>query len=165
MSMDGEQAPNFKLSHIKGRAVALEDYRGRKLVAIFASKDTGEQARNITRALRARFRHDELATVSVLDMHSVPKLVQPVVKGLLNKAYGEAVEQLQGEFRAKGEPPPDDPSQFVVMLPDWDGKVTASFGIKDVKKEAVAVLIDENGRRVGSGTGEQAAHQILALIT
>ena len=164
MSMDGEQAPDFKLTHIKGRPVALQDFRGRKLVAVFASKDTAEQARKITRALRARFDHDDLSTVSILDMHSMPKLMQPVVKGLLNKAYGEAVEQLGTEFRAKGQTPPEDPSQFVVMLPDWDGKVTAAFGITDVKKKAVAVLIDENGRRVGSGTGDHGADQILALL-
>lgn len=162
--MDGDQAPDFTLTHVEGRSVSLGDFRGRKLVAVFASRESGDQARKITRTLRDRFSHDELATISILDMHSLPKMMHPVVKGLLKKAYGEAVGQLTAELRAKGEPPPADPSQFVVMLPDWDGKVTASFGINDVKKQAVAVLIDENGRRVGSGAGDQAATQILALL-
>lgn len=162
--MDGEQAPDFTLTHLEGRSVSLGDFRGRKLVAVFASKDSGDQARGITRAIRDRFGHDQVAMVSILDMHALPRMMQPVAKALLKKAYKEAVEKLEAEFRAKGEPPPADPSQFVVMLPDWDGKVTASFGVTDVKKQAVAVLIDENGRRIGSGSGDQGGEQVLALL-
>lgn len=162
--MDGDQAPDFTLTHLEGRSVSLGDYRGRKVVAVFASRDSGDQASRISQTLRGRFGHDELALVSILDMHSLPKLMQPVAKAMLKKAYNDAVAQLKTDFQAKGEPPPADPSQFVVMLPDWDGKVTASFGITDVKSQAVAVLIDENGRRIGSGAGADGADQILALL-
>ncbi len=49
------------------------------------------------------------------------------------------------------------------MLPDWNGKVTASFGLKGVEQQAAAVLIGSDGQVRGTASGSDAAEQLLAL--
>ena len=41
------------------------------------------------------------------------------------------------------------------MLMDWSGGVVDSFGLKDVDREAVAVVLDSDQKIIGSATGEQ----------
>ena len=50
------------------------------------------------------------------------------------------------------------------MLPDWDGKVIASFGVSGVDRQAVAVLVDAEGAIRGYGAGAQGGEQILAAF-
>ena len=162
--MSAQQAPDFTLDHIKGHPVSLSSYRGRPVVLIFAGKDSGSQARDIVVALRNRYAPDQLPAVSVLDMHGIPRLVQGIAKGQIQKGYNDAVKEAQADTQAKGWAMPADPAQLVVMLMDWDGKVTASYGLSGVDKQATAVLIDENGAIQGYGTGAQGGEQILALL-
>ena len=55
-------------------------------------------------------------------MSSVPRLVQGIAKGQINKAYQEAVRDMTADQQAKGLPVPADLLREIVMLPDWDGK-------------------------------------------
>jgi hypothetical protein len=159
-----QQAPDFTLDHIKGHSVSFGTYRGRPVVLVFAGKDSGSQAREIVVTLRGRFAPDQLPVLSVLDMHSIPRLVQGIAKGQIQKGYNDAVREAQADAQARGWATPADPAQLVIMLMDWDGKVTSSYGLSGVDKQAVAVLIDENGAVRGYGAGAQGGQQILALF-
>lgn len=50
------------------------------------------------------------------------------------------------------------------MLPDWDGEVTASFGLTGVDRRAVVVLIDGEGVIRGQGAGARGGEEVLALV-
>ena len=164
MSAQAQLAPNFTLNHIAGHSVSLSDFRGRPLVLVFGGKDSSEQSRQIARTIRARYTSDQLPLMSVLDMSSVPRLVQGIAKGQLNKAYQEAVRDMTADQQAAGRPVPPDPSREIVMLPDWDGKVINSFNLTGLNQQAVAVMIDENGYIRGYGAGMQGGEQILSLF-
>jgi hypothetical protein len=162
--MSAQQAPDFTLEHVKGHQVALSSYRGRPVVIVFSARDSSDQARSISSTIRDRYGADELPILTVLDLHSLPRLVRPVARGQLNKGYEEAVRLATETAQAKGRPMPADPAQHVVMLPDWDGKVTTSFGLSGIDQQAVAVLIDGEGNIRGYGAGAQGGQQVLALF-
>ncbi len=162
--MATQRAPDFTLDHVVGHPVSLADYRGRPVVVTFGGRDGGEQVRQIARTIRDRYGDEELPIISVLDLHGVPRPLHGLVRGRLRSGYQEAVREATTDMRARGRPMPPDMSTAIVMLPDWDGAVTRSFGLSGVDRQAVAVLIDGDGAIRGSGVGAQAGEQILALF-
>jgi len=164
MSAQAQVAPNFTLNHVAGHSVSLGDFRGRTVVLVFGGKDSSEQSRQIARTIRSRYTSEQLPLLSVLDMSSVPRLVQGIAKGQINKAYQEAVRDMTADQQAKGLPVPPDPSREIVMLPDWDGKVVNGFNLTGLDRQAVAVLVDGNGYIRGYGAGMQGGEQILSLF-
>jgi AhpC/TSA family len=162
--MSAQQAPNFTLPHITGRQVSLSDFRGRPVVVLFAGRDSNDQARQATQAIRGRYGPAELPLIAVIDLHTLPKLIQGMAKGRLQSSYQEAVQEMTQYLQARGQQPPADMSQIVVMLPDWEGKTATNFGLSGVDKQAVMVLIDGDGYVRGYGAGAQAGEQVLSLF-
>ncbi len=162
--MSGQAAPNFSLAHVTGRMVSLSDYRGRSVVILVNGRDSIDQARQIVDDLRSRYTWQQLPLLGVVDLGGLPKLMQGIARGRLQSGYQEEVKKEVEKLRAQGQPVPDDPSYLVTMLPDWDGKVAASFGLQDVNRQAVAVLVDGEGFIRGYGAGAQGGQQILSLF-
>ena len=82
MSAQAQVAPNFASNHVAGHPVSLGDFRGRTVVLVFGGKDSrSEQSRQIARTIRARYSSEQLPLLSVLDMSSVPRLVQGSPRG------------------------------------------------------------------------------------
>ncbi len=125
--MSAQQAPNFTLTHLTGRPVSLSDYRQRPVAIIFGGRESAEQARQIGQTLRTRYTADQLPILAILHLPGVPRLVQGMVKKQLEKDYQRAVVDETAILRAAGQPVPADPSEFVIMLTDWEGKTAASF--------------------------------------
>jgi hypothetical protein len=162
--MSAQPAPNFTLNHIKGHPVSLSDFRGRTVVLIFAGRDSAEQSRQISTTLRRTYGPDQLPLIQVLDLHALPKMLQGIARGQVEKAYQEVAQEVTTSLQATGRPMPPDMSQVVIILPDWDGKVTSSFGLSGVDKQAVAVAVDGNGYIRGYGAGAQGGEQVLNLF-
>lgn len=163
-TQQAQQAPNFNLSHVTGRPVSLSDYRGRPVVVMFGGRDSSDQVQQIGQTIRSRYDHEALPLVSILDLHGLPRMLQGMAKGRLQSGYQEAAQRAASNIQAAGQPVPADLSHLVVMAPDWDGKVTASFGLSGVDKQAVAVLVDAEGYIRGYGAGAQGGEQILSLF-
>ena len=162
--MSAQMAPSFTLQHIAGRNVSLSEFQGRTIVVVFSGRDSVEQAQKIGQTIRSRYDLYALPLVSVLDMHGIPRMMQGLAKGRIQSGYEELVKVATTSLQAVGKPMPADPSQAIVMLPDWDGSVTKSFGLQAVDQQAVAVLIDGNGYIRGYGAGAQGGEQVLALF-
>lgn len=163
--MSTQTAPGFTLEHVNGYPVSLSDYQGRTIVVLFGGRGSSEQARQIARTLGSRYNPEQLPIVSVLDMSGVPRLMRGIVKGQVQKAHQDAVSEMVRDCQALGLPVPADPQRAICMLPDWDGKVVASFGLSGVDQQAVAVLVDGQGFIRGYGTGAQGGTQILGFFT
>ncbi len=157
-------APNFNLNHIVGHPVALNDYRGSSVVLVFSGRDSTDQARQISRAIRSRHDSEALPIISILDLSGVPRMMHGLAKGRIQSGYQEVVRDVTAVMQQHGKQSPADPSRIIVMLPDWDGAVTASYGLKGVEKQAVAVAVDGDGTIRGYGSGPQGGEQILALF-
>lgn len=162
--MSAQPAPNFTLNHVKGHPVSLSDFRGRTIVLIFGGRDSAEQSRQISTTLRRSYSPDQLPLIQVLDLHALPKMLQGIAKGQVEKAYQEAAQEAATNLQAAGRPVPPDMAQAVIILPDWDGKVTSSFGLSGVDKQAVAVAVDGGGFIRGYGAGAQGGEQVLSLF-
>lgn len=160
-----QPAPAFTLDHINGYPVSLGDFRGRVVVVLFGGRNSAEQTRQIARTLGARYSLDQLPVLSILDMSGVPRLMQGIIKGQIQKIHQEAVQEMVRDNQAAGLPVPADPARAICMLPDWDGKVIASFGVSGVDRQAVAVLVDAEGAIRGYGAGAQGGEQILAAFS
>ncbi len=162
--MSAQMAPNFTLQHVTGRNVSLSEFQGRTIVMVFSGRDSVEQAQRIGQTIRGRYDLYALPIVSVLDMHAIPRMMQGLAKGRIQGGYDELVKTATNALQAAGKQMPPDSSQAIIMLPDWDGNVTKSFGLQAVDQQAVAVLIDGNGYIRGYGAGAQGGDQVLALF-
>ena len=162
--MSAQMAPNFTLQHIAGRNVSLSEFQGRTIVMIFSGRDSVEQAQRIGQTIRSRYDLYDLPIVSILDLHGIPRMMQGLAKGRVQGGYEEMLKNATAALQAAGKPMPADPSQAVIMCPDWDGNVTKSFGLQAVDQQAVAVLVDGQGYIRGYGAGAQGGDQILALF-
>ena len=155
-------APKGRESHIVGHPVALGDYRGSSVVLIFSGRDSTDQARQISRAIRSRHDSERLPIISILDLSGVPKMLHGFAKGRIQGGYQELVRDVTAVMQQHGKQVPADLSRIIIMLPDWDGAVTASYGLKGVEKQTIAVAVDGDGNIRGYGSGPQGGEQILA---
>jgi cytochrome oxidase Cu insertion factor (SCO1/SenC/PrrC family) len=158
------QAPDFTLDHVLGHSVSLSDFRGRTVVAVFGGRDSAEQVKQAVQTIRRTHDPDQLPVLSVSDLEAVPRPARIIPKQQLKKAFEEAVQDLSATLEASGKQPSDDPGKDVIMLMDWKGEAVRGFGLSDVDHEAVAVVVDGNGRILGSGSGAQAGDEVLALV-
>lgn len=162
--MTAAQAPDFTLKHVLGHPVSVSDYRGRYVLLLFAGRESAEQARQIGWDVRAEHGVDEVQIVTIIDLSDVSRMMHGFARGRLQIGYDELARETTERFQERGLPLPEDLSQIVVLLPDWDGKVTASYGLKDVGQQSVAVLVGPDGAIRGQAAGAGAGQQILALF-
>lgn len=159
------QAPDFTLDHILGHKVSLGDFRGRTVVVVFGGRESAPQLKQGIGRIRASFGPDELPVIGVSDLQNAPRAARIVVKSQLKKAYEEALKDETATLQAAGKPPLTDPPRELIMLMDWSGEVVGGFGLSGVDKEAIGVVVDGEGRILGSGSGAQLGEQVLAVLS
>ena len=161
--MNLQPAPDFTLEHVEGHPVSLRDYRGRSVVVAFSGRNSAEQMIDGIKGLRRTYDHDQLPVLAVAQLGDIPRPARMLAKRQLKSGYKEAVDTAVADLQAAGKPiPPSE--QLVVMLPDWEGTVAASFGVEGVENDYAMVLVDAEGNIRGYGRGAQAPEQILGLF-
>ncbi|MFZ0380531.1 MAG: hypothetical protein WCD11_08630 [Solirubrobacteraceae bacterium] len=158
-------APDFTLDHVIGQKVSLGDYKGRRMIVVFGGRESAGQVMNGIGTIRAKYLPNEMPIIGVSDLRAAPRPARILVKSQLKKAYQEAVNHNAERYRAAGQEPPADGAKDVVMLMDWDGKVVDSFGLRDVDKEAVAVVVEGDGQIMGSGSGAGLGDEVVAILS
>ena len=153
----GERAPHFGLLAAgSARRVSLRGAAGRKVVLIFHLQGTAPTAREINRAVRARFPDpQEVLVASVIDLSIVPPVYWMTVGLVLSSAY----EQAAGEV-----PEGVDPAEYVVILPDWGGRVSRLYGVKNTGRAAAIVVVDEGSNVALSYQGERPVEAVLEAL-
>src|SRR3954449_7205029 len=139
--MTPAQAPNFTLKHVLGHPVSVSDYQGRYVLLLFCGRESAELARQIGWDVRAEHGVNEVQIVTIINLSEVSRMMYSFARGRVQVAYDDLVRETTERFQAGGWALPDDMSEIVVLLPDWDGKATASYGITDAAQQAVAVLV------------------------
>jgi hypothetical protein len=56
---------------------------------------------------------------------------------------------------SKSIPQGQDPQDCIIILPDWDGKVTKGFGLGDMSKVVGLAVLDKQGGVVGTYQGNE----------
>lgn len=74
---------------------------------------------------------------------------------MLRQAYEKTAAEL---------PPGVDPEEYVMILPDWGGRITRSFGLRDTGLVAAVAMIDGDGWVSGVHQGEGLAELVLEWL-
>ena len=153
----GERAPEFDLVAAgSARRFGVPDADGRRLVLVFHLQGTAQAAREINRAVRARYPStEEVLVASVIDLSIVPPVYWMTVNVVLSNAYDQASLEL---------PPEADPADYLIILPDWGGRVSHRYGARNTGRAAVAAVVDGDSNVVGSYQGGQPAEAVLELL-
>ena len=150
------QLPAMKAA-VSEREIAL-DKIGKPAVLIFHTQETAETAAQINEAIRAESNYvkcESMLIANVVDLHSVPKLFRGFAEKAMKESYDKAAASL-----AKGLAPQD----YIVILPDWDGSLTKSFGFKNTNKTAAFAVLDKNGNLAGSYQGSGSGAKALEIL-
>lgn len=153
----GELAPNFSLlASGSGRRISLRGNAGRPVVLIFHLQGTAPTAREINRAVRERYPSpDEVLVASIIDLSVVPPLYWVTVSLVLSQAYEQAAAEL---------PRDADASEYVVILPDWGGRVSRSYGARRTNRAAAIVVVDKDSSVAGFHQGERPVEAVLEVL-
>jgi hypothetical protein len=153
---DRKQAPDITLkSVVSGRTVNPRKTAA-PLVLVFATQATTELVNPFRAALRQQF-PDPAAVViaSVVDLARVPRLMRKMAESALSKRYEEVVATLE---------PGQDPSQFVVMLPDWKGELAAAIGLPSLGDEMGVAVVAPGGAIAGAYQGTEPLGPTTELL-
>lgn len=150
------KAPDITLKAIEtGREIRL-NAGGPALVLVFASQANTEHVNPFRAALRARFPDPSAVVIaSVIDVHSVPRLMRKMAETALAGRFKAVVAQL-----APGQSPRD----YVVMLPDWKGTVASSMGLGELGGALAIAVIDRRGVVAGTYQGEEPLQAVITLL-
>jgi len=153
----GERAPYFNLLAAgSGRRMTLRSAAGRKLVLIFHLQGTALTAREINRAVRARYPSpDDVLVASVIDFSVVPPVYWMTIALILNQAYDRATTELPLDY---------DPADYVVILPDWGGFVSRKYGARNTGRAAAIAVVSGDSSVAGSYQGERPVEAVLELL-
>lgn len=129
---------------------------GRPVVLIFHLQGTAPTAREINRAVRGRYPSpDDVLVASVIDLSIVPPLYWPTVSLVLSQAYEQARAEL---------PQDADAPEYVVILPDWGGRVSRSYGVRRTNRAAAIVIVDKGSKVAGFHQGERPVEAVLEVL-
>jgi prolycopene isomerase len=140
-----------------GRRITLNAI-GKPAVLLFHTQDTAEQAAKINQAVRSLDRYRDpshLLIANVVDLHAVPKLFRNIAEKAMKDSYKQAVAALPQGSCAEDN---------VIILPDWDGRITKSLELQDVSKNAGVVVLNTNGCIAGKYQGSDSKSQVLSLL-
>jgi hypothetical protein len=52
----------------------------------------------------------------------------------------------------------------LLLAPDWDGKLTKSFGFSNTNKIAGVAVVDRQGKVIGTYQGKNLTEQTLSML-
>ena len=129
-----KKAPPFFLTAVgAARVVGGPPGPASPLLLIFHDNSGAETAYNINVALRKQYPLiHQLQIVSVICLRQIPQFMRPTVDQAMLAAYHKTAESMQDER---------DPSEYVIIVPDWEAKVASSFGMGDCHDQIGLALI------------------------
>jgi hypothetical protein len=65
---------------------------------------------------------------------------------------------------SKSIPQGQNPQDYVIILPDWDGKATQGFSLGDTSKVVGLAVLDAQGGVVGTYQGGEPERHTLELL-
>ena len=153
----GRPAPAFKQKAIgSGREVSPHAMAGRPLVLVFVNEASQRIGRGLFKAMRDQYPSvSQVWLATVVDLQGVPVILKGMAESEMKKQY----EKLAGRL-----PPEDDPTEYVVIVPDWKGEILKAFGLKRLDQHPAAVVIDAQGVVQGSYLGETPDTTILNAL-
>ena len=150
-------APPFYLTAIgAARIVGGPPGPSTPLLLIFHDHTGAHTAFKINETLRAHFPDiEQLQIASVVGLHHVPRYMRATAEQTVNAAYHQVSASLPAGL---------DPSEYVLIVPDWEGKVTVAYGMDDCQSQVGVVLIVKPWRIFDTYRGDDATSAALRMV-
>lgn len=161
MSADNpDLAPRLPDVKLNAAGSAREVHLGKigiPTILIFHGQDTADAALEVNKAVRKQYQSaDQVFMASIIDLRSFPSMFRSMVEPALEKAY----------FNAAGKVPAGaDPADLVVLLPDWDGSVHDTAGVRDSTNKAAVMVADDQSRIVCRDQSDNLAETALTALS
>jgi hypothetical protein len=151
------QAPSFFLTAIgAARVVGGPPGPSTPLLLIFHGRAGSDMAFEINAAVRERFPStDQLLVASIIDLRHIPSYMRSAVELTLAAAYRQAAKRIPATL---------DPTEYVIIVPDWEGEVTTSFAMVERINDIGFVVVTNPWIIYGSYTGEDAATVAVTMV-
>ena len=131
-----KKAPSFFLTAVgAARIVGGPPGPATPLLLIFHEYSGAETVFNMNAALRAEYPTiEQLQIASVVCLQQIPRYMRSTVEQMLLAAYHQAASAI---------PATHDPTEYVLIVPDWDAKASIAFGMDDCGDHiGVALVVD-----------------------
>ena len=123
---------------------------------LFHDQNATDTATAINLAVRQKLpKADQILIGSVPDLSGVPRFFRGVAQAAMDKGYRDGAQQMSAGY---------DPADYILILPDWDGKVTQSTGFQHLDKTPGLLLMERTGRILGKFQGADPAKRVLDLL-
>ncbi|MCC6458565.1 MAG: hypothetical protein IT328_26690 [Caldilineaceae bacterium] len=151
------KAPSFSLTAVgAARSIGGPPGPAKPLLLIFHGHLGADSAFNINAIVRDQWPTvEQLAIASVVDLHHIPRYMRPAVELTLSAAYRQAAKRIPQNL---------DPTQYVVILPDWEGEVTAAFEMQERVNDIGLVLITDRWILFDSYTGPDPLAAVVKMV-
>ncbi len=153
----GAAAPPFELTALgSNRVVSLDACQGTAMLLAFHDQNTVADVQAMQEAVRARYPDaTTLLVPSVVNMSAVPVFLRSLAEQVMRGTYAKAAEAM---------PPGLDVADYVVILLDWDGKVSKRYNARKISAAPLLTLIDGEGIVRGIHQGGDLAQAALAML-
>jgi hypothetical protein len=126
------------------------------LLLIFHGNAGAESAFQINSTLRELYPSvDQLQIASVVVLNQVPRFLRSTIELTLLTTFQKIAEQI---------PKGLDPTEYVWIAPDWEGKVTSAFGMQERTKDVGLVLITPGWQIFESYHGNDPNSAALRMV-
>lgn len=151
------QAPTFFLTAVgTGRVIGGPPGPGIPLLLIFHGHAAANSIFGINAAIRDRWPSTEqLLIASVVDLHHIPRYMRPAVELTLADAYRQSAQRIPKHL---------DPTEHVMILPDWEGQSTRAFAMQERVGDIGVALVTAPWTLFGSYTGPDQLANTLKMI-
>ena len=155
----GSPVPAFSTTAaVSGREVSPASFKGRPAVLVLHGSKSTEVAKDVSKALRAKYKPSEVFSASLVDLRSFGGLWKKVAEAQVKANY----EKMAG--KVKEAQPGEDPADWVVICPDWDGSVGKALGLDDPDNNPAVIVVGADGKVKGALQGAGLGEKVLALL-
>jgi len=153
----GAPAPAFQLTALgSNRTISLDICRGTALLLTFHDQNGVAAVQAMQEAVRLRYPDaSRLLVPSVVNMSAVPVFLRSVAEQVMKGIYARAADAM---------PPGLDVADYVIILLDWDGKVSKAYNARKISSAPLLTLIDGEGIVRGVHQGGDLAEAALAML-
>jgi hypothetical protein len=151
----GAVAPPFTLQAL-GSGRAVSQVGDAPLLLVFHDQNTVDKVQAMQQAVRMQYSDArQLRIASVVNMKPVPVFLRSTAESVMKGSYSKA---------AAAMPPGLDAADYVVILLDWDGKVSQAYGAHKIERRPRLVLLDASGAVRGIHQGVEIEQETLAML-
>ncbi|HAJ38672.1 MAG TPA: hypothetical protein DCL15_23645 [Chloroflexi bacterium] len=153
----GAPAPAFQLNALgSNRTISLESCRGTALLLVFHDQNSVAAVQAMQEAVRLRYPEaTRLLVPSVVNMSAVPVFLRSVAEQVMKGIYAKAADAMPAGL---------DVADYVIILLDWDGKVSKAYNARKISHAPLLTLIDGEGIVRGVHQGGDLADAALTML-